>query len=165
MPVWDTTLVARLSPGGALEDELVRQAAAGAPVAIAEPTVMEIVQGLQAGVAAGRPGLQGALSWFVGLICGEHVEVLPLDREAAIVAGRLRALHPAAPPEAGHARGRTRAGWRLDEQIAACAWVHGRTLATDNPRDFQLLAGLIAGLYPHASPLAVTGGPATVVPA
>lgn len=158
MPVWDTTLVARLHPGGALEDELVRRAQAGTPVAIAEPTVMEVVQGLQAAAAAGGPAPAAALPWFVELVCGELVEVLPLDREAAIVAGRLRALHPVPPAgAAGRAGGRTRTGWRLDEQIAACAWVHGRTLATDDARHFRLLGDLIAGLYPGTTPLAVEG--------
>lgn len=154
MPVWDTTLVARLHPGSALEDELVRRAQIGSPVAITEPTVMEVVHGLQVAVGR-RPALAGALDWFVELVCGELVEVLPLDREAAIVAGRLRALHPAPPAAAGQPRGRTRTGWRLDEQIAACAWVHGRKVATDNVRDFRLLGGLIAGLYPGTSPLVV----------
>ncbi|WP_354698172.1 hypothetical protein DSM112329_03837 [Paraconexibacter sp. AEG42_29] len=154
MPVWDTTVVARLHPGSALEDELVHRAQMGAPVAIAEPTVMEVVQGLQAAVGR-RPALAACLDWFVELVCGELVEVLSLDREAAIVAGRLRALHPAAPAAAGQPRGRTRTGWRLDEQIAACAWVHGREVATDNVRDFRLLGELIAGLYPGTSPLVV----------
>jgi predicted nucleic acid-binding protein len=157
MPVWDTSVVARLRPGGQLEDALVLRAQTGAPVAIAEPTVMEVVHGLQVAAARDGSSLGAALGWFVDLVCGELVEVLPLDREAAVVAGRLRALHPGPPPAAGHPRGRTRAGWRLDEQIAACAWVHGRTLATDNERDFRLLGELIAGLYPGTTPLVVEG--------
>lgn len=156
MPVWDTTIVARLHPGGALEDELVRRAGAGRPVAITEPTVMEVVHGLQA-AAADQPPVAGALPWFVDLVCGELVEVLPLDREAAVVAGRLRALHPVPPAAAGQPRGRTRAGWRLDAQIAACAWVHGRRLATDNERDFRLLGELISELYPGTTGLSVCG--------
>lgn len=156
MPVWDTSVVARLYPGSELEDELIARAAAGTPVALTEPTVMEVVQGLQAASTAGR-STAAALPWFVELVCGELLEVLPLDREAAVVAGRLRALHPTPLAACGHPRGQTRVGWRLDEQIAACAWVHGRTIATDNQRDFRLLSEVIAGLYPGTTPLAVTG--------
>lgn len=156
MPVWDTTLVARLQPGSATEQELVRLAQAGTPVAIAEPTVMEIVQGLQA-AAATRPAMAPVLEWFVGVVCSELLEVLPLDGEAAVVAGRLRALHPDRAA-AGGKGSRGRAGWRLDTQIAACAWVHGHALATENTGDFLLLRDRIAALYPGASPLVVTSG-------
>jgi predicted nucleic acid-binding protein len=48
----------------------------------------------------------------------------------------------------------------MDIQIAACAWTHGRTLATENTRDFEALRDLMAGLYPDASPLAVVEPPA-----
>jgi predicted nucleic acid-binding protein len=58
----------------------------------------------------------------------------------------------------GGKRSRGRAGWRLDTQIAACAWVHGHALATENPGDFLLLRDRIAELYPGASPLVVTSG-------
>ena len=88
--------------------------------------------------------------------------ILPLDRPAAILAGRLRALHPT-PPTGTRRKGVTpaqRAGWVLDIQIAACVWTHGRELATENLRDFQTLRELIAALYPDTSPLVVTA-PAT----
>ena len=46
-------------------------------------------------------------------------------------------------------------------QIAACAWTHGRGLATENLRDFEVLRDLIAQLYPQTTPLVVTASPAT----
>jgi hypothetical protein len=52
-----------------------------------------------------------------------------------------------------------RAGWVLDIQIAACAWTHGRELATENTRDFEALRELIAKLYPDTLPLAVAEPP------
>ncbi|MDO8213876.1 hypothetical protein [Conexibacter sp. CPCC 206217] len=43
----------------------------------------------------------------------------------------------------------------LDIQIAACAWIHGRAVMTDNTRDFEALRDAIVGLYPAHSPLVV----------
>lgn len=155
---WDTTLVSRVYPGGPLEGEILDHAGRGDPITIAAPTVMEVVRGLQ-GEVTDRPGMATALRWFTALAASGLVEVLSLDRSAAIVAGRLRALHPA-PPSGERRRGtkpEPRAGWLLDIQIAACAWTHGCEVATDNRRDFAFLSSLIAGLYPDAPALVVTG--------
>jgi predicted nucleic acid-binding protein len=121
---------------------------------------MEVVRGLQA-KAADKPTIALALTWFVGLIASDLVEILSLDRPAAIVAGRLRARQPT-PPTGTRRKGvkpEQRAGWILDIQIAACAWTHGRQIATENRHDFEILRDLIAKLYPDASPLAVTLSP------
>jgi predicted nucleic acid-binding protein len=154
---WDTTLVSRLYPGGPLERHLLECAHSGLPVAVTAPTVMEVVRGIQA-TAADRPLLAPALAWFIRLVTSDLVEILPLDRPAAILAGRLRALHPI-PPTGARRKGvkpEQRAGWVLDIQIAACAWTHGRGIATENLRDFEVLRDLIAALYPDTSPLVVT---------
>ncbi len=130
---------------------------AGDPVAIAAPTVMEVVRGIQA-TAARKPRIAPVLAWFLRLLASDLVEVLSLDRPAAIVAGRLRAAHPA-PPTGARRKGvkpEQRAGWILDIQIAACAWAHGRQIATENLRDFEVLRDLIAQLYPDTPPLVVT---------
>jgi predicted nucleic acid-binding protein len=157
--VWDTTLVSRIYPGGPLERHLLDRASADEPVAITAPTVMEVVRGLQA--TAGKPGIALALTWFVGLVASDLVEVLSLDRPAAIVAGRLRAVQPI-PPTGSRRKGvkpEQRAGWVLDIQIAACAWSHGRQIATDNRHDFEALRDMIAKLYPGTSSLVVTPSP------
>lgn len=154
---WDTTLVSRLYPGGTLERALLEYAHEGMPVAVTAPTVMEVVRGIQA-TAGANPRIAPGLEWFIGLVASDLVEILPLDRPAAILAGRLRALHPA-PPTGARRKGvkpEQRAGWVLDIQIAACAWTHGREIATENLRDFQTLRDLIAALYPDTSPLLVT---------
>jgi predicted nucleic acid-binding protein len=133
---------------------------AGEPVAITAPTVMEVVRGIQA-TAAREPRIAPALAWFVRLVASDLVEILSLDRPAAIVAGRLRALHPT-PPTGARRKGvkpELRAGWVLDIQIAACAWTHGRQIATGNLRDFEVLRDLIAQLYPDTPPLVVTPPP------
>jgi predicted nucleic acid-binding protein len=157
---WDTTLASRIYPGGPLERHLLDQARADEPVAITAPTVMEVVRGLQA-TADDKPSVALALTWFVGLIASDLVEVLSLDRPAAIVAGRLRAMQPT-PPTGARRKGvkpEQRAGWVLDIQIAACAWTHGREIATENRHDFETLRDLIATLYPDSSPLVITSSP------
>jgi predicted nucleic acid-binding protein len=154
---WDTTLVSRLYPGGALERHLLECAYEGLPVAVTTPTVMEVVRGLQA-TATENPGMTPGLRWFIRLVTSDLVEILPLDRPAAIVAGRLRALHPI-PPTGARRKGvkpEQRAGWVLDIQIAACAWTHGYDIVTENLRDFEALREIVATLYPDASPLVVT---------
>ncbi len=166
---WDTTLVSRLYPGGAVERALLEHAHEGAPVAVTAPTVMEVVRGIQATAGESpRPigdRLAAGLQWFIGLVASDLVEILPLDRPAAIVAGRLRALHPI-PPTGARRKGvkpEQRAGWVLDIQIAACAWTHGHEIATENLHDFQALRELITTLYPDASPLLVSA-PAAIEP-
>ncbi len=157
---WDTTLVSRIYPGGALERHLLDQARADEPVAITAPTVMEVVRGLQA-TGADKPRVALVLTWFVGLVASDLVEILTLDLPAAIVAGRLRAMHPTPPTGARRkgAKPEQRAGWVQDIQIAACAWTHGRHIATDSRHDFETLRDLIAKLYPDSSPLVVSPSP------
>lgn len=157
---WDTTLVSRIHPGGPLEQCLLDRAHQGEPIAITAPTVMETVRGLQA-ASADKPKFAAALRWFITLVTSDLVEILALDRSAAILAGRLRALQPT--PPTGTRRNGTkseqRAGWVLDIQIAACAWTHGRQIATENRHDFRVLRELIATLHPNAPSLVVTGSP------
>jgi predicted nucleic acid-binding protein len=157
---WDTTLVSRIYPGGPLERHLLERANADEPISITAPTVMEVVRGLQA-TAASKPGIALALTWFVRLVASDLVEILSFDRPAAIVAGRVRAMQPT-PPTGARRKGvkpEQRAAWVLDIQIAACAWTHGRQIATENRDDFAALRDLIAELYPDTPPLAVTPSP------
>jgi predicted nucleic acid-binding protein len=153
---WDTTLVSRIYPDGPLERHLLERASEEAPIAVSAPTVMETVRGLYA-----TPNMTAALRWFTTLMTSGLVEILALDRAAAILAGHLRALQPM-PPTGARRKGtkpEQRAAWVLDIQIASCAWTHGRQIATENRHDFQTLSELIASLYPDAPPLAVIGSP------
>jgi predicted nucleic acid-binding protein len=123
---------------------------------------MEVVRGVQA-TTAHKPRIAPALAWLHRLVASDLVEILSLDRPAAIVAGRLRATHPT-PPTGVRRKGvkpEQRAGWVLDIQIAACAWTHGREIATENLHDFEVLRDLISHLYPGATSLVVTTPPAT----
>jgi predicted nucleic acid-binding protein len=161
MPAWDTTIASKLYPGGPLEHSLLDHLDRGDPIAIAAPTVMELVTGIQAS-AASDPRFGPVLTWLTRVLASGLVEVLTLDRAAAVLAGRLRALHPM-PPTGARRKGTKpghRAGWVLDIQIAACTWTHGRELATENTHDFTVLRNLIADLYPATSPLRVIAAPA-----
>ena len=107
--------------------------------------------------------MASALRWFTTLITSDLIEILALNRSSAILAGRLRAMQPT-PPTGARRKGvkpEQRAGWVLDIQIAACAWTHGRQIATENRHDFDTLSALVASLYPDAPPLAVAGSPIT----
>ena len=152
--------MSRIYPAGPLERYLLDQARTDEPVAVTAPTIMEVVRGLQA-TAADKPGIALALNWFVGLVASDLVEILPLDRPAAIVAGRLRAVQPT-PPTGARRKGvkpQQRAGWVLDIQIAACAWTNGHQIVTENRHDFEAVRDLIAKLYPDTSPLVVASPP------
>ena len=66
------------------------------------------------------------------------------------------------PPSGARRKGvktEQRAAWVLDIQIAACAWTHGRQIATENRHDFEALRNLITELYPDTPPLTVTPSP------
>ena len=156
--LWDTTIASRLYPGAVHERYLLEHAAGGDPVALAAPGVLEVSYGL----ARAGDRYVAALHWFTRLVTSALVLVtLPFDATAAILAGRLRAMQPT--PPTGVPRRSTkpeqRAAWLLDLQIAACAWSHGYALATDNRRDFDVIARLIGELYPSLSTLEVVGPP------
>jgi predicted nucleic acid-binding protein len=146
-----------LYPGNVWEQHLLERAAAGDPIALTAPGVMEIAYGL-----ARTPATRsGALAWFTRLAVSSLVTVLPLDAAAGVLAGRLRAAQPTPPTgvrRTGTKPGQ-RAGWVLDLQIAACAWAHGRRLATHNRRDFDVIAALIKAMYPAVPALDVVDPP------
>jgi len=129
-------------------------------VAITAPTVMEVARGLQVAALSGQR-FAAALGWWVGTIHSDLVEVIAFDDHAAVVAGRLRARHPTGPGRRRKGQGKpdARAGWVLDLQIAACAWVAGRAVATDNRADFDQIATALAGVYPDVPALEVLESP------
>lgn len=104
-----------------------------------------------------------ALKWFTAWATTGLVTItLPFDAPGAVAAGRLRAACPT-PPTTGTRRAGTRpeqrAGWVLDLQIAACAWVHGHAIMTANRRDFAAIAALLLELYPGTPALEVLDPP------
>ena len=157
---WDTSVASRIAVGERHAPLLATHWREGIPVALPAPTVQEIVRGL-AGPAINREPTRRKLRWFAGLFRDPLTVVVPFDRRAAVIAGRLLARHPH-PPTRNHKRDGTRAqqraAWALDVQIAACAFAGGYRVLTENVEDFSVLRGALAELLPKAPPLVVADG-------
>ena len=157
---WDTSVASRIAVGERHAPLLAMHLRNGVPVALPAPTVQEIVRGLAA-PAVNREPTRRKIRWFAGLFRDPLTIVVPFDRRAAVIAGRLLARH-AHPPTRNHRRHGTRAqqraAWALDVQIAACAFAGGYGLLTENVDDFAVLRDAIAELLPATPPLAVTDG-------
>jgi predicted nucleic acid-binding protein len=129
----------------------------GIPIALPTPTIQEIVRGLAAPAIPQES--RRKLRWFGELFRDPLTVVIPFDRRAAELSGRLLARHPH-PPTRDHRRHGTRAqqraAWALDVQIATCAFAGGYGVLTENVDDFAVLRDAIAELLPDVPPLAVT---------
>jgi len=162
MAVWDTSVASGLRPEGALFDLAHAAALAGEPIRLAAPTVAEISYGL--GRRSDEERFENALRWFAEILRAGLVEVIPVTREAALLSGRLRVLHPA-PPAAGRRRSdprpkpERRVAWVADIQIAACAWLNGQAVCTADQGHFALLGEAIAELFPAHGRLEVLPAP------
>lgn len=158
--VWDTTVASRLRPAGGEIDHVRARHEAGNPVGVAAPTVLEIVYGWQR-KAARDARFEKELTWFTDLVGAGTVSVLPFGKTAAVVSGRVRAVHPHPPAGQDDRRSKTmrQAAWLMDIQIAATAFAAGRDVATQNGRDFERLREILAELYPDAPPLEVVASP------
>ena len=139
---WDTTIVSRLRPGSRAALYVQEEALAGRTVCVPAPVLSEVAYGF----ARRGASLARNLRWFQRLARSPLMCVLAYDREAGLLAGKLRALAPQAPAVGRHDR-RTkperRVSWLLDLQIAATAYAAGHDVATDNRRDFEAIAQLL----------------------
>lgn len=155
---WDTSVASRMHVGERHAALLEAHRHVGAPVSIPAPTVQELVRGLTA-PAVDRDRARPKLRWFRALLYHPLTIVVPFDRPAAELAGRLLAEMPHPPTRnrrrAG-SRAQQRAAWALDVQIAACAFAGGYGLLTENVDDFGMLRDTIAELLPDAPPLTVS---------
>lgn len=158
--LWDTTLASRLHPHGEVLDYVVDQLAAGTPVRVAAPAVLEVAYGYQR-VASRDARYDNLLAWFTRLLASDAFSVVVLDGRAALVAGRLRGVLPHPPQSRRDRRSKTmrQASWLLDIEIAATAFAAGLDVATENRTDFETLAEALARLFPDAPALAVVDGP------
>jgi predicted nucleic acid-binding protein len=129
----------------------------GARIAIPAPTVQEITRGIDARTAR-DPAFSMRMWWFAGLLDHDLVDVIPLTKHGALLAGAMLARLPH-PPTRDHRRHGTRAqqraAWALDVQIAACAFAGGYGVLTENVDDFGVLRDAITELLPGVPPLAV----------
>ncbi|MDQ3936397.1 MAG: hypothetical protein M3340_17390 [Actinomycetota bacterium] len=158
---WDTTVASRLSPGSEVAAHVAARALTDDPVRIAAPAILEVAYGYER-AAATDARFRNLLGWFTGLVAGGDIVDVPLDARAAVVAGRMRAASPGAPPERkGEKRSKTmrQAAWLLDIQIAATAFAGGLDVATENRSDFEKLSELLVRLFPEAPPLGVVEPP------
>jgi predicted nucleic acid-binding protein len=156
VPVWDTSVASGLRPEGALFNAAAAAALAGEPIRLAAPTVAEISYGLQR--RSDEEAFANALSWFAEVLRAGLLEVLPVSREAALLFGRLRALHPSPPASRrgdGQSKPERRVAWVTDIQIAACVWLHGDALCTADHSHFRLLGEGIATLFPGEGALEI----------
>lgn len=163
MAVWDTSVASGLHPDTPLYELASEAALAQDPIRLAAPTVHEIAFGLGRR-AETDPRFAFLLRWFTDLFDAGVVEVLPLNWEAALLAGRLRAVLPA-PPTGGRARRsrdpkpERRVAWIADIQIAATAWLAGEDVCTADRGHFESLSEAIAGLFPGEGRLLVLPPP------
>jgi predicted nucleic acid-binding protein len=160
---WDTSVASRIAADERHAPLLAAHRRAGIPVALPAPTIQEIVRGL-ATPAEHRARARRKLRWFGHLFRDPLTIVIPFDRRAGELAGRLLARHPH-PPSRNHRRAGTRAqhraAWALDVQIAACAFAGGYDVLTENVEDFALLREAIGELLPGVPPLVVRDARAT----
>lgn len=164
MAVWDTSVASGLHPDAPLFEVASQAALSGEPILLAAPTVAEISFGLQRRAEDGR--FATAVAWFTEILDAGLLGVLPLTREAALLAGRLRAVHPAppVPPSGrrkrdGRAKPERRVAWVADIQIAASAWLAAEPLCTADQAHFGLLGSAIADLYPREGGLEILPSP------
>lgn len=159
--LWDTSLASRLHPRSDVLDHVIDQLAAGAPVKVAAPAILEITYGYQLQAARGDTRYDSLLAWFTRLLASDAFSAVALDGRAALIAGRLRGALPHPPPNRRDQRSKTmrQASWLMDIQIAATAFAAGLDVATENRTDFEALAKSLAVLYPTAPQLAVVGSP------
>lgn len=158
--LWDTTLASRVHPHGKVVEYVIDQVAAGAPVRVAAPAVLEIAYGYQR-MASTDARYGELLAWFTHLLASDTFSVVALDGRAALIAGRLRGMLPHPPAGRRDRRSKTmrQASWLLDIEIAATAFAAGLDVATENRADFEALGETLADLFPDAPPLSVVDGP------
>lgn len=157
--LWDTTLASRLHPQGETLTYVLDQSVQGSPVQVAAPAVLEIAYGYQRMIEADAR-FADLLAWFARLLDSDAFVVAPFDGRAALIAGRVRGVLPH-PPGRRDGRSKTmrQASWLLDIEIAATAFAAGLDVATENRGDFEVVADLLAELFPAAPALAVVDGP------
>ncbi len=117
---------------------------AGVPFGISALVLAEVTYGAHAG-AVRNPKLLTQLEWMLALV-ETAMRALPLNADAAELAGELRARQPLPPTGRRRRPGQRpgpRIGWIMDLFIAATAWVHGFDVVTYNVDDFAAIAALL----------------------
>jgi predicted nucleic acid-binding protein len=139
-PVWDTSVLSQAAPG--MRQHARYSGTIG--VATAAPALEEWLYGIHRRLERGTSGerWRTLLSWVGDELSSSRLVVVPLEAEAAALAGQVRAKMPAA-------------SLRYDIEIAACAWMNHRAVLTSNRADFDRISAMIVELYPGHDPLVV----------
>lgn len=136
MPIaLDTTPAALIRPGSSELRQVVAQHAAGTPYALSAPVVLELTYGMER--KRGEAGWDRQREFLRWLLEDGLLVTLPFDRRAAAVAGRLRAIGPLPPTSTSsktskRSKSDSRVAWVMDLQTAACVFVAGASLASDD---------------------------------
>lgn len=114
---------------------MLEQHAAGTPYALSAPVVLELTYGTE--LKRGTAGWDRQRQFLASLLDDGLLVTLPFDRRAAAVAGRLRAISPLPPANTSSRTGKrskpdNRVAWVMDLQTAACVFVAGASLASDD---------------------------------
>lgn len=148
--LWDTMFASKLRLGRPeiLEAALAHRGTRYEPV-LAAPVVSEVLFGFWRRAA----GARDAAWWEGNVVAGaERFRFLAMSIEAPVLAARVRAAQPTSPAPARRTEGRKdperRVSWSRDIELAAIAATSGLPLATENLRDFSVIAELIAAVAP-----------------
>lgn len=146
-------------PGSSAYEYLAARYHAGDPVATPAPALYEVVYGWS---RRADQRAENSLRFLTDKIAGGALAVLPVGFEAAILAGRVRAVNPGMPRKRkGDRRSAVerRLAWRMDTLIAATAYAAGYSVATGDTAHFERIAEAVERLLPQGPPLEITGSP------
>ncbi len=139
--LWDTSVLSHAAPGGRHAERYDDVLQADGTVTTAAPALFEVLSGLRM-----RPQIaqfRAQARWLTAEASAGRLAVLPYGRREASLAARLRAAFPLPErrPRAGRSKPDDRVAWIADIGIAACAWLDGRGVLTENATDFERIAG------------------------
>jgi hypothetical protein len=141
----------KLRPGrrDVLEAAVAHRGTAYEPM-LAAPVVSEVVFGFRRHAGGARDA-----AWWEGHVLGDapRFRYVAPSVEAVVLAARVRARRPASPATPRRTDGRKdperRVSWSRDIELAAIAATSGLPVATENLRDFTVIARLIDEIAPH----------------
>jgi hypothetical protein len=148
--LWDTMFASKLreSRRDILDAAAAQRGTAYEPL-LAAPVVAEVVFGLRR-----RPALaRDAACWEGNVLAGpRRFRFVATGCDAVVLAARVRAAQPSSPARARRSDRRRdperRLLWSRDIELAAIGATTGLPVATENARDFAVIASLIERLAP-----------------
>lgn len=153
--LWDTMFASKLHPGRPelLDTARANRGTEDEPL-LAAPVVSEVVFGLRRRAVVDLGNARPAVWWEGHVLAGSgRFRLVASGVEALIIAARMRALRPASPAPPRRTDGRKdperRLSWTRDIELASIGATSGLPVATENLRDFTVIAALLAQVAPH----------------